>query len=96
MNLIGIHVHYIFYPFTVPTSPLDIELSSSGEGVASILSWTEPASLFGIFQHYNIRVADVDVSNQSEVQDTTNETMYDLSDLDISAGTHYVWVSIVY
>ena len=43
--------------------------------------------------HYNILIATTSNSSRAEVVATTNDTRFDLSTLDIEAGTYYVWVS---
>ena len=74
-----------------PSSPINIMLSSTEP---SVLQWEQPDSLYGTLQHYNIVYARTDNSSLAMVADTTQDTSFDLSTLNIGDGTFYFWVSI--
>ena len=84
-------VHFIFLNCVGPSSPINIMLSSTEP---SVLQWEQPDSLYGTLQHYNILYARTDNSSLAMVADTTQDTSFDLSTLNIGDGTFYFWVSI--
>ena len=45
--------------------------------------------------HYNILIATTSNSSRAKVVAKTNDTRFDLSTLEIEAGTYYVWVSFI-
>ena len=75
-----------------PTKPLDVNLGTSQ--VASILTWTAPANIYGTLQGYHILINIVNNSAEARVVITlpNTTTRYDLDNLDIQPGTYYIWV----
>ena len=91
--LLTIYTSYFLYNI-VSTAPQQFNISANpNTGAISILNWEQPTNLNGIFMHYNILIATTSNSSRAEVVATTNDTTFDLSMLDIEAGTYYVWVS---
>ena len=76
--------------FTGPTPPLGVALSSDND---LILQWSPPTFLYGTLTRYDILVASVDNPSEATVRDTTTETSYDLTRLDINAGVYFIFVS---
>ena len=77
-----------------PTKPLDVNLMTSQ---GSILTWKAPANIYGTLQGYQILTNTVNNSAEARVVITlpNTATRYDLDNLDIQPGTHYIWVSSI-
>ena len=85
-------------PNSGPTKPLDVNLGISPvTGVASILTWRAPANTYGTLQGYHILTNTVNNSAEARVGITLPNTIsrYDLDNLDIQPGTHYIWVTSI-
>ena len=85
-------------PNSGPTKPLDVNLGTSQvTGVASILTWRAPTNTYGTLQGYHILTNTVNNSAEARVVITlpNTTTRYDLDNLNIQPGTHYIWVTSI-
>ena len=67
-------------------------MTSKPVNIAVIIRWEKPVDLYGSIITYQLLVADTNDSTQAAIYNTTH-TSYDLSQLNLRPGLHYLWVS---
>ncbi|XP_019862227.1 PREDICTED: ephrin type-B receptor 1-B-like isoform X1 [Amphimedon queenslandica] len=81
-----------------PTSPQSLSLQRpTPSGQSTILGWSEPQNSYGTVIRYNIFVSEFNDTDTATVRGTVNGTTfrYDLSQLDLTSGSYFVWVQAV-
>ena len=79
-----------------PTKPQNADLETDSDtGKLSILTWNQPAELYGTLSHYNVIVASVNDSTAAILRHIVDadQNSINLDDIDgLDDGKYYVWV----
>ena len=88
-------MHILVYSLG-PTEPQNVDLEiDSGTGKLSILTWSQPAGLYGTLSHYNVIIASVNDSTAAILRHIveSDQNSINLDDIEgLEDGKYYVWV----